>query len=231
MKLIQPDNYFLKYNYYATEDGKIYSEVSNKFMSQALDKDGYPRVSIMTEDGKRKLAPVHRLILLAFEPRLDSETLQVNHIDSNRTNNNLENLEWVTPMENVIHSINFGNRKSKGENNLFAEHSEREILEIIDLIYFTNLPFSEIANSYNSSIGMIEQISGSKTWKHLSRPKGGKLYRRINSEEKILSIIDLLVDGEYSGKKIAEISNVSAKVVYDIKNKKTWKHLTQDIVF
>ena len=35
----------------------------------------------------------------------------VNHIDGNRQNNRIENLEWVTPKENVIHSFRFGSRR------------------------------------------------------------------------------------------------------------------------
>jgi hypothetical protein len=125
MKLIKPDTYKTKYNYYATERGEIFSEISNRFLIPFLDKDGYQRVGLTIEGGRRS-APVHRLVMMAFYPREDSSSLQVNHIDSNRTNNNLENLEWVTAKENVIHSIDFGARKNKGKR-IFSQSIRKEI--------------------------------------------------------------------------------------------------------
>lgn len=76
------------------------------------DKDGYCKVNIkLTKDATRySQVFVHRLVAKAFLPNPDNKTL-VNHKDSNRTNNCIENLEWVTPRENVLHSFTHGQRK------------------------------------------------------------------------------------------------------------------------
>ena len=50
MKLITNAKYDLKFNYYVTETGKIYSERTHKFLSIQLDKDGYEKVQLMCED-------------------------------------------------------------------------------------------------------------------------------------------------------------------------------------
>lgn len=74
------------------------------------DRDGYCRVSVQKLDGTWTSQPVHRLVAKAFIPNPDNKQA-VNHIDGNRQNNRIENLEWVTPKENVIHSFIFGSRR------------------------------------------------------------------------------------------------------------------------
>lgn len=75
------------------------------------NRDGYYRCSVQKLDGTWTSQPVHRLVAKAFIPRTENKDV-VNHIDGNRTNNRIENLEWVTPKENVIHSFKFGSRKT-----------------------------------------------------------------------------------------------------------------------
>ena len=74
------------------------------------DRDGYCRCSVQKLDGTWTSQPVHRLVAKAFIPNTENKQA-VNHIDGNRQNNRVENLEWVTPKENVIHSFKFGARK------------------------------------------------------------------------------------------------------------------------
>lgn len=68
--------------------------------------DGYISVSL-NKDSKCITYQVHRLVAEAFIPNPDHKE-QVNHIDGCKTNNNVENLEWVTRSENVIHAIHSG---------------------------------------------------------------------------------------------------------------------------
>ena len=79
--------------------------------------DGYAVVSIKCDTGWRSVG-VHRLVATAFIPNDDEERTEVNHIDFNRTNNQVTNLEWVTRTENVRHSRRGGRYGDiNGENN------------------------------------------------------------------------------------------------------------------
>lgn len=79
---------------------------NGKFIKPAKDKYGYFRVSF-SNNGKRKSYYVHRLVAMAYLP-LYNDSLQVNHKDGNKLNNNRFNLEMVTLQENIRHSIETG---------------------------------------------------------------------------------------------------------------------------
>ena len=73
-----------------------------KKLTPHFDKDGYKYVKLKHK-GKSTHARIARLVASAFIPTNDN-SLQVNHIDFDRTNDNVENLEWVTAKQNVKHS-------------------------------------------------------------------------------------------------------------------------------
>jgi hypothetical protein len=87
--------------YFITEDGKVFSSHTNKFLSQEIDRSGY---KIVTLRKYNKHFKVHRLVAETYIPNQENKP-QVNHIDRNRSNNNLSNLEWVTSKENAMHKV------------------------------------------------------------------------------------------------------------------------------
>ena len=99
--------------YAVTEDGKVWSYKTNKYLKQMSDKDGYLQVNLW---GNRKsnTKKVHRLVAEAYIPNPEGKP-QINHKDENTKNNCVTNLEWVTNTENQNygnHSINMGKSKS-----------------------------------------------------------------------------------------------------------------------
>lgn len=171
MKVI-PHNYVTRYGYkyYATEDGHIYSEHLKRLISEFTDKDGYKKVRLSNGDGTRKVFSVHRLILETFCPNENSSNLQVNHIDGNKTNNCISNLEWVTCKQNIQHGYKMGLYHNIGDNNN-ADHKLciSQVLEIIDLLLAHEMTIQQIANKYQVSKFAIESIKYKKTWKHLTK--------------------------------------------------------------
>ena len=73
------------------------------------DRKGY-KCLCLYKNGKHKNSKMHRLVATAFIPNPENKPF-VNHIDGNVANNNVENLEWVTPSENITHAYRIGLRK------------------------------------------------------------------------------------------------------------------------
>lgn len=93
---------------------------------------GYKRVCLC-KDNKKKKYLVHRLVALAFIPNTQNKPF-INHIDCNPSNNNIENLEWCTQSENIIHSVKLGRQK----NNLKGRFGSKNYVAIQIAFYDEN---------------------------------------------------------------------------------------------
>ena len=94
-------------NYMINKSGDIYTKNHDKTISKKIN-NGYERVELWTK-GKRYYKKVHRLLAEVFIPNDSPETkIQVNHIDGNKRNNSLDNLEWCTAKHNMRHALDNG---------------------------------------------------------------------------------------------------------------------------
>lgn len=93
-------------SYYITEDGKCYNNKTGKFLKgQENYKNGYFSYNLTMPDGSKTRQFAHRLVAKAYLPRTNDEQTEVNHIDGNKMNNCVDNLEWVTPSQNQRHAL------------------------------------------------------------------------------------------------------------------------------
>lgn len=115
-------------NYMVSDDGMVKRVETGKILKQRLRHDNYLSVSIsMGSRNDIKTILVHRLIAEAFIPNPENKP-QVNHKDGDTTNNCVSNLEWVTPKENIIHSIKTGLKPNdKGSNSLNSKLLDNEV--------------------------------------------------------------------------------------------------------
>jgi hypothetical protein len=92
--------------YYATKNGDIYSSKSNKVLRKYNHVKGYLFVELCI-NGKRVVKTIHRLIAKAYISNPDNKP-QVNHINGNKKDNSVINLEWSTNSENQKHAYSNG---------------------------------------------------------------------------------------------------------------------------
>lgn len=100
--------------YSVSDDGKVFSHICNRELKPKIDRYGYKAV-VLSKNGKPHHTTIHRIVAKAFIPNPFSKRC-VNHINEIKTDNRVENLEWVTVKENDNHgtrNIRMANSKSK----------------------------------------------------------------------------------------------------------------------
>ena len=112
--------------YSVSDKGEVFSHpVGNncnrngKWLTKHVDEKGYENVTLCV-GYKRYSQKVHRLVAQAF---LAGHGQQVNHIDGDKTNNSVSNLEWCSNRDNTIHAYKTGLRQLK--------HSKEEVMELL----------------------------------------------------------------------------------------------------
>lgn len=102
-------------NYSVSNLGNIKNNKTNKILKPNFNKQNYAYVWIKNNDNIWKRVRIHRLVAQEFIPNPENKSC-VNHLDYNPSNNNLENLEWVTHSENCLWSSKNISLASKGKN-------------------------------------------------------------------------------------------------------------------
>lgn len=139
--------------------------IDEYIMKPRLNK-GYNVIDVSL-NGVKKILKVHRLIAIAFIPNPENKKF-INHKDLDRSNNDLENLEWCTSKENAIHARKNREFKkhfnhAKGESVATSKLTTEQVLQIRE----TNLSNKEIAVQYSVDPSTISRIKSNNYWKHI----------------------------------------------------------------
>lgn len=166
---VKEDSYMIS-NY-----GKVFSKISNRYLTAYTDTKGYQRVVLSRNNKRPTNFKVHRLVAWEFCPGYDELTERVypNHKDSNRQYNYYENLEWVTSSENSRHAFKDGMRSAKKGTNHYANKYSPELVSLIKNLLTKGYSRLEIMNElgYNQCkdnirlANLIHDIKRGKTWK------------------------------------------------------------------
>ena len=162
-------------DYMISNKGRLKNK-SGRIMKTTYDKHGYERLTLNCK-GVSKTVKIHKLVADAFLIKPENAEV-VNHIDGNKKNNFLENLEWVTQSENLSHAIRTGLKKINGTSNPANKHSEDEIRKVCELLLEGNLMHKEIVTKVFGSdltdkekhnlVRLVGQIKRKERWKDLS---------------------------------------------------------------
>lgn len=118
-----------------------------------LNDKGYYRCNLK-KDGKRYDFTIHRLVAIAFLDKDENKEI-INHINGIKSDNRIENLEWCTTSENVIHAVK--------ERLIKTKLTDIQVLEILN----SNLSNRKLAKIYGVNSTIIWRIKNRKAYKHL----------------------------------------------------------------
>lgn len=133
--------------------------------NQTTNRYGY-KTSKLCKEGHCRRLTIHRLVAKAFIPNPEG-LAQVNHIDGNKGNNRVDNLEWVSPSRNIKHAYETGLMKKDhliGENSAVSKLTWDKVREIRKRLK-EGQKGKELAEIYGVSSGTISYIKNNKIWK------------------------------------------------------------------
>ena len=214
---------FLGYDKYAvTTCGKVYSLYNNRFLKTALCDQGYPQVTLSSDEGPRAWR-VHRLVALAFVPNPANKTF-VNHLDGDKTNNHAWNLEWCTPSENTQHAFDTGliEYKPREGSKFSSRQLDDQTIHSICKMLEEGHRVKDIAETCGVKPQIVSHIRHGDIYRSISKQydmkRSGK--KKLISLDKVIRICELLEKG-YSYSRIAREVGCSAMTPRSIKLRKS----------
>ena len=241
-------------NYCITKDGEVYSLLSSKFLKKyvgSIASGGeYYKVHLVSDSGKHVTKKVHRLVAETYIPNDDDNKTQVNHIDGNKLNNSVRNLEWVSPKENSLHSMENNLRDPRNRNEKIKLINKEDIINpkrdsgkkvynsddvhlicnmlqdgyrICDVARVTGFHRKEIQDIRNNEYEGYSDIIQTYNFDHL--PKFNKTDVNV-----VLDICKQLSEG-CGINEVARSLSVDRKVVSNIYNRKNYKKLSSNFVW
>ena len=105
-------------NYEVSSLGRVRNIKTGRILKLFVRNDGYHHVGLYL-NGKQKYQLIHRLVAITFIPNPENKR-EVNHIDGDKTNNRVSNLEWSTRSENVSHAFRTGLNSGKPKQKVLC---------------------------------------------------------------------------------------------------------------
>lgn len=141
-------------NYSVTEDGKVWSHIYNKWLKLSLGKVGYYTVTLYHNMEFKKLY-IHRLVAITYLNN-NNNLAYVNHMDGNKLNNNITNLEWCSAADNNKHAHKIGLNYISKSNRIEASRTAKEkfskiVLDTQTGIFYNSAREAAIAKGINSN--------------------------------------------------------------------------------
>lgn len=145
--------------------------LKGRILKQRINPGGYHYIEL-GKNGTKATFAVHQLVAQAFLSNPNKKPI-VNHIDGNRLNNSLSNLEWATYSENLEHAYKAGLRRAVsieavGNKNYKRKLKPEQVVEIRRLLAAGSLTHKEIATKFSVARSTVTEIKSGRRWKHLN---------------------------------------------------------------
>lgn len=194
-------------DYLIDENGNVINRKTGNKVKPWLINSGYYVLNLYNNSNSTRML-LHRLMVNSFIGEIP-EKMTVNHIDGNKLNNNIKNLEIVSFTENIHHAVRTG-LMSSGEDNYNSKYTNEQIHGVCKLLESAKHSISEISKLTGVSKNRISQIFAREKWKKISKdydfskkiPVGGDIKKEPFSLRERLMIYKLWELG-YSNKEIA----------------------------
>lgn len=188
-------------NHAITRCGKVYSHISKRFLSPSV-RGEYLSIGLY-HDRKRKSFAVHRLVALVYLDNPENKPC-VNHIDGDKFNNHVSNLEWCTHSENAIHAVETG---LKGQTINHYRSLDESIVKSICSLLQDGFRVKDVAESCGVKSQDVSDIKSGKNYQDISSEFDltSIPFRQRISTEKIIKICEMLQDRTPMAKIKAEV--------------------------
>jgi hypothetical protein len=150
--------------YMVSDTGVIRYKATGKIRKPRIEKLGYHSVDLWRNNYMKRLK-VHRMVALAFIDNPLNKP-QVNHIDGDKNNNKVSNLEWTTAKENSQHAYATGLSKPIAS----MKHGRRKLNDIeACFIYHSELPAVSLCEEFGVSRRLVNKIKQGKLWRETTK--------------------------------------------------------------
>lgn len=240
MHILLEDGTVLK-EYIISNYGRVYSFKSNKLLIPT-ERNGYLSVTLFY-NGIYYPKRINRLVMMTFAPIPNANLLQVNHINGNKKDNRIWNLEWCTAKQNIAHAIETGLRKI-GEDHPDAVITNKQAKQICELLEQQCYSYEEMYNiiqpdiEYDNFRKIVYHIRYGECWQAISKNYNfnREKQRHTNySVQDIHLICNSLQEGR-SYNEICDLFNLKDKndrdlfkrIIINIANKNTYTDISSN---
>jgi len=160
----------IKDGYYISNYSRVYSLISKKILKMKVNKHtGYYVFTCACKTTRQRDVTLHRILMMVFNPLDDYKGKVVNHLDGNKLNSFLYNLEWTDIKGNSIHARDSGLlHPAHSESHCCATITTQQAEQICKYLESRMYMQKDIAKLVGTTVGIVESIKQGRAWKEIS---------------------------------------------------------------
>lgn len=167
--------------YYISNYGRIYTKIKSpkypngSIMTHSINAHGYHQINLQSINHRKIGCKIARLVMLHFRFVQGCQYFEVDHLDGNKDNNTIWNLEWVTPQENIHRAILNGQRPLSCCKNNGILLTDEQAVELFNKSNYTD-DYAKLSKEYGVSIEYIDGLNKGKIRPYIK----GVYYNRLH---------------------------------------------------